>query len=148
MYGFAAGETLVPLSFQSQTLIGLLLFGVMVLIFFAIKKSYAHSVTREDVEIQFKSTSNNPMDERYRFDGSTATVVYEYVDEPKGENNRRSLGHPLMIHKVCRNSFGEYFLFISGEVPFITHLSRDRAKAALQADTVAFEREFGGKPVA
>jgi hypothetical protein len=130
----------------SQLLTSICVLGAMALVFIAVKKTYAHSVTREDVENQFKAATNRVEDERYRFDGNSAVVVYEYVDEPKGEHNFRSLGHPLMIHRVCRNSFGEYFLFISGEMPFITHLSKERARAALQRDRVAYKREFGAEP--
>jgi hypothetical protein len=126
-----------------EVLFGFALLGAMALAFAAIRKTYAHSVTREDIEAQFKSTRYNVGQSRYEFAGHAVVVVYEYVDEIRNSHNIRSLGHPLMIHRVCRNSFGEYFLYISGETPFVTHMTQDRARAALRRDHAAFEREFG-----
>jgi hypothetical protein len=81
-------------------------------------------------------------DARSSYTGRAAVVVYEFDDEPKA-GNRRTI-HPLTIHRVFRNEYGEYFLFISGDPPYVTHLSRERAMNALREDTDAFEREFGG----
>lgn len=79
---------------------------------------------------------------RGSYAGRAAIIVHEFDDEPKG--GKRRMFHKLTIHRVFRNEHGEYFLFISGDPPYVTHISRERAKNALRDDKGAFEREFGG----
>ncbi|MBP6530657.1 MAG: hypothetical protein KA260_11090 [Burkholderiales bacterium] len=85
---------------------------------------------------------DDPTNARGSYAGRAAAIVYEFDDEPKG--GKRRMFHKLTIHRVFRNEHGEYFLFISGNPPYVTHISRERAKNALRDDKGAFEREFGG----
>jgi molybdopterin-guanine dinucleotide biosynthesis protein A len=94
------------------------------------------------VYVQFDALEHeSAADVRSSYSGRAAIVVYEFDDEPK-VGNRRTI-HPLTIHRVFRNEYGEYFLFISGDPPYVTHLSRERAVNALREDKDAFVREFG-----
>lgn len=46
------------------------------------------------------------------------------------------------VHRICRNDHGEYFLFISGEDPYISHISRERAMNALRGHPKIYAHEF------
>ena len=97
------------------------------------------------IEVQFESLRHHiDGDKRSSYDGKSATVVYEFLDEPRPGN--QNVIYRLAIHRVFRNAHGEYFLFISGEPPYVTHLSRERAMRALRVDSVALGREFGSTP--
>jgi hypothetical protein len=98
------------------------------------------------VEAQFEALRHDvDGDARSSYDGKSATVVYQFLDEPRPGNTEAI--YRLTIHRVFRNAHGEYFLFISGEPPYVTHLSRERAMHALSIDSDAFRKEFGSTPL-
>jgi hypothetical protein len=109
--------------------------------------AYDRSMRRQRLAIhaQFNALHHESTDDaRSAYAGLTAVVVHEFDDEPK-VGHRKTIHH-LTIHRVFRNQYGEYFLFISGDPPYVTHLSRERAMNAMREDKHAFEREFGGTP--
>lgn len=88
------------------------------------------------VERLFSELSINSQDPRLRLRGATAKVVFDRVDSDKGSI--------YSLFRICKNEHGEYFLFMcNGGSPYVTHLSRDRARHALMVDRRAYEREFG-----
>ncbi len=97
---------------------------------------------RRDINAQFDSLEHvDGENARGSYYGNSAVIVYEFDDEPR-IGNRRAYRR-LTIHRVFRNTHGEYFLFISGVPPYVTHLSRERAMNALRENKLAFHREFG-----
>ena len=93
---------------------------------------------RKNMDVQFRSLRLPSPDPRLAFDGSTATVVY---DRDTGQR---------VIHRICKNVHGEYFLFVYtvqlsgwGGSSYLVHLTRERAINALGVHRGAFEREFG-----
>ena len=94
---------------------------------------------RDRAERQFRSMRVKSDDPRFAFDGASATVVLDQ-DQVIGNADRSGL---FMLHRVARNPHGEYFLFISGKRPYISHLSKERAKSVLRANRDVYAREFG-----
>jgi hypothetical protein len=86
-------------------------------------------------ERAFSALSIDAQDPRLRLRGATAKVVLDRVDSDAGA--------PYSLHRICRNEHGEYFLFMYNGYPYVTHLSRERARHALLADRAVYEREFG-----
>lgn len=119
--------------------------GCLALLFIAVllaqhRDAATHRKELERAIAQFdrlKHLDENPMS----YDGKSAKIVLERVDF----GQRLSLRGPrnqLILHRIFRNEFGEYFVFISGERPFVEHLTPERAMNALRANPKAFEREF------
>lgn len=89
---------------------------------------------------QFRKLRHDDLSEStLSYDGNTATVVHDHVEVIL----RRHEGHVQTLHRIFRNAHGEYFLFISGDPPFVEHLTRERAMNALRGEEMAFRREFG-----
>lgn len=119
--------------------------AIAFLVIRASRKSYASTSNLANIEVQFREFRRVGGDSRASFVGSEVTIVSEFVDEPKA-HGRRSIGHPIILHRICRNSYGEYFLYISGDQPYLAHMNRERAMHALRADPVSYKREFGMEP--
>jgi len=124
--------------------ISIFVLAAVVLLNVAMRKASARKRTRElaDIDATFKSLAFHSPLPGQTVDIENSIVVSEFIDEP-GAEGRRSAGHPLIIHRIYKNSAGEYFLAISGTPPYFTQLSRERAKNALRRDAAAYEREFG-----
>jgi hypothetical protein len=88
---------------------------------------------------QFAAARIVSEDPRFSFDGSVATVVFERRQYVEGADapNRYSL------FRISKNAYGEYFLFISGEKPYLEHLTKERAMNAMRYDKRAYAKEFG-----
>jgi molybdopterin-guanine dinucleotide biosynthesis protein A len=94
---------------------------------------------RELAERQFLSAKLDSDDPRFRFSGTSSTIVLDQ-DQFMGT---APLGARYALHRVARNEHGEYFLFISGDSPYISHLSKERAMDAVREHRSVFAREFG-----
>ena len=110
----------------TKILLGLLAVAVTVWI----RPRYAARVER-----LFSELSIDSQDPRLRLRGATAKVVFDQVDSHQGSI--------YSLFRICKNEYGEYFLFMSNGSTYVTHLSRDRARHALLVDPEAYEREFG-----
>ena len=100
------------------------------------------------IEEQFREIRhNNDSDPSLSFDGGTAVIVHDFIDPPLSQS-KRALQELPSLHRIFRNAHGSYFLFISGDPPFIDHLTRERAMNAVRPDPVAFKHEFGEEPPA
>jgi hypothetical protein len=94
---------------------------------------------RSENSVQFRNLKVASYDPRLSFDGAKATVVLE-TDE--SYDNRG--GVKLITRRICKNRSGSYFLVILGEEkPYVTHLSRERAKNALRPHKEVYDKEFG-----
>lgn len=97
------------------------------------------------IDEQFRQLRHdNSADPALSYDGNKATVVHDHIEV----ETRRHEGHVQTLHRVFRNDCGQYFLFISGDPPFVGHLTRERAMNAMRGDPVAFKHEFGEEPQA
>jgi hypothetical protein len=87
---------------------------------------------------QFDGLCLTAEDPRFAVDGANAVVVLERRQYIEGADapNRYSL------FRICKNPHGEYFLFMSGKKPYVTHLTKERAMNALRFDKKAFAKEF------
>jgi hypothetical protein len=83
----------------------------------------------------FSALSIDSQDPRLSLRGATAKVVLDRVDSHAGST--------YSLFRICKNEYGEYFLFMYNGSPYVTHLSRDRARHALLVDRAVYEREFG-----
>lgn len=70
-------------------------------------------------------------------------MVLEKEESIEQYNGIDGVGPKITTHRICKNTHGEYFLYVSGDKPYVTHLGRDRAMNALRSDKVVFEKEFG-----
>jgi len=93
---------------------------------------------RASAQRQFEGLLLTSEDPRLCVDGATAAVVLEqrqYVDAADAANR-------YSLFRICKNSYGEYFLFMSGSKPYVTHLTKDRAMNAMRSDKKAYAKEF------
>ncbi len=126
-------------------MIEFLFYATLLAIGVAVNRVYVRNrvgrIARIDKEFRGLRAVNH-LDERFSYDGSTAIVVFEDVDD-RVRPDQRVLEDLPVVQRVFRNEFNEYFLFISGQPPFVTHLSRERAMHAIKGDSQAYQREFG-----
>jgi hypothetical protein len=119
---------------------------VFIFAIFVVAMTFALShINRETMECMhetFLKTRIDSNDPRLVFDGRTAIVLHTFMDM------HRQVLHGVNVlqglRRICRNEHGEYFLYVSSHPkPYVTHLSKERAKNALRVDPEAFRREFG-----
>jgi hypothetical protein len=88
-----------------------------------------------EAERAFSSLSVKSLDPRLCLEGATAKIVLNRV-----ASDSRT---PYSLFRICKNEHGEYFLYMYNGAPYVTHLSRERARNAMSIDQKAYEREFG-----
>lgn len=125
----------------NQTFSALLVAAMIVWIWFA-----SRATLGDKAEKVFSALSVHSEDPRLCFRGATATVVFQRVDFDVFSRT----GSGYCLFRICKNEHGEYFLvtYCADWVPdparpYVSHLSRERARLALKVDRKAYEREFG-----
>jgi hypothetical protein len=112
--------------------------AVALLVLVVVGGSLQFLYRRAAAQRQFDGLRLTSEDPRLCIDGTTAAVVFEqrqYVDAADAANR-------YSLFRICKNSYGEYFLFMSGSKPYVTHLTKDRAMNAMRSDRKAFAKEF------
>jgi len=112
--------------------------AVALLVLVGVGGPLQYAYRRAAAQRQFDGLRLTSEDPRLCVDGTTAAVAFErrqYV-EAADASNRYSL------FRICKNSYGEYFLFMSGSKPYVTHLTKERAMNAMRSDRKAFAKEF------
>lgn len=102
---------------------------------------------RESLELEFRALRRQSANPRGSFDGARAQIILELATNhgwyfQRGPNGDAGEG----VYRICKNEHGEYFLYVSGTPPQLTHLSQKRARNALRYDPETYRREFGCDP--